>query len=366
MNRPLPGIAAFHGGRLSIDLAALVENWRLLAARAAPAKTAAAVKADAYGLGIEAVVKALGKAGCEIFFVAHLSEATRVRRVLPSAILYVLNGLPLQSAPAYRAIDARPVLGSREEVCEWLRQGNGAPAALHVDTGMNRLGLPPSEVGNLPERFVPCLLMSHFVSSEMPDDPINERQIAAFRAVHEQNPEWPASLCNSSGLFLKVENQIHFDVVRPGYALYGGNPRPGVPNPMREVVRLEARVAQLRTVPAGDSVGYNSQWRAQRDSRIATLSIGYADGYLRSGGGVGAEAGGEALVHGVRCPIAGRISMDLITVDVTDAPPVQRGDWVTLLGGGLDLDEVAGRLKTNGYELLTSLGRRHERLYVGG
>lgn len=359
--------AGIHGGRLTIDLAALAENWRRLAARARPAEAAAVVKADAYGLGIEAVVPALAKAGCRTFFVAHLSEGMRVRDSAPEAVIYVLNGLPPGVAATYHEFALRPVLGSLEEVADWCAEAPaGAPAALHVDTGMNRLGLAASDMAQLPADFTPALLISHFVSSEIGDAPLNARQIAAFEALHKTNPTFPASLCNSSGLFLKVENQIHYDLVRPGYALYGGNPTPGQINPMREVVRLEAKILQLRTIAAGESVGYNSQWTARRPSLIATLSLGYADGYLRSGGGTDQHAGGLAVVHGIRCPIAGRISMDLITLDVTDVPAVKRGDLACVLGGGLALDEVAARLGTNGYEVLTSLGRRHERRYIGG
>ena len=360
-----PVFADLHGGRLTIDLRALAGNWRQLAGRAGPAETAAAVKADAYGLGIEAVVPALLQAGCRSFFVAHFSEALRVRAVAPDAVIYVLNGLPPQGCSAFHTLDLRPVLGSLDEIAEWLAHSpQDAPAALHVDTGLNRLGLSPPEMALLPKNFRPALVMSHFVASEIPGDPINLRQIATFRAVRDMIPDVPASLCNSSGLFLPAGKEITFDMVRPGYALYGGNPTPGAPNPMREVVRLEARLIQLREVESGVSVGYNAQWYARRPSIIATVSLGYADGYLRSGGATAEQVGGKALVNGVECPLAGRISMDLITIDVTDVPGVRRGDWAVLVGGGLALDDVADRLHTNGYEVLTSLGRRHERVYL--
>ncbi len=360
-----PVFADLHGGRLTIDLKALADNWRQLARRAGPAETAAAVKADAYGLGIEAVVPALLNAGCRSFFVAHFSEALRVRALAPDAVIYVLNGLPPHGCSAFHTLDLRPVLGSLDEVAEWLAHSpEDAPAALHVDTGLNRLGLSPPEIALLPKNFRPALVMSHFVSSEIPGDPITLRQIATFRAVREMIPDVPASLCNSSGLFLSALKDIAFDMVRPGYALYGGNPTPGAPNPMREVVTLEARLIQLREVESGVSVGYNAQWHTTRPSLIATVSLGYADGYLRSGGATAQHVGGKAIVNGVECALAGRISMDLITIDVTDAPNVQRGDWAVLVGGRLALDDVAHRLETNGYEILTSLGRRHERVYL--
>jgi alanine racemase len=362
------------GGLLTIDLAALVANWRALAARVGSAETAAVVKADAYGIGIEQAVSALYGAGCRTFFVAHPVEGRRVRAAAPDAVIYVLNGLLPGTAAAYRAHDLRPVLGSLEEIEEWAafcRAGAGRlPAALHVDTGMNRLGLRVEAAVQLAENtellgaFTPSLVMSHLVSAEEPDDPINARQIAAFSHVRERFAGVPASLANSSGIFLP--QAPHFDLVRPGYALYGGNPTPERANPMRPVVQLEARVIQLRWTPDGETVGYNGHWTAQGRRRIATLSVGYADGYLRTASGTNLKAGGEAVVAGVRCPFAGRISMDLITLDVSAVPEgaIQRGDKVTLIGNGLTIDEVGKRAGTIGYEILTSLGRRYHRRYL--
>jgi alanine racemase len=360
---------AGHGALLSIDLDALAANWRLLDSRAGAAECAAVVKADAYGTGIERAVPALSNAGCRTFFVAHLSEARRLRAVAPEAVLYVLNGFPPGAAAAYAAIDARPVLGSLEEVDEW--RAVGGPAALHVDTGMNRLGLTLDEfAGAVAQgRFgnaMPSLVMSHFVSAEENAAPVTARQIAAFAKAHALLPGVPASLCNSSGLFLP-DPPLHA-LARPGYALYGGNPTPGHANPMRPVVRLEAMVMQVREVASGDTIGYNAQWTARRPTRIATLSIGYADGWLRSQSATDDHAGGLALINGRPCPFAGRVSMDLITVDATDLPPgaVKRGDTAVLLGDGITVDDVAVRAGTNGYEILTDLGRRYARHYIGG
>ena len=351
------------GGLLTIDLGALVANWRALGARAGGAECAAVIKADAYGVGIEPAATALGRAGCRTFFVALLSEAARVRAACPAATVYVLNGLPPGTGATFRDLGLRPVLGSAEEIAEW---GEG-PAALHVDTGMNRLGLRPEDVGPLP--FRPALLMTHLVAAEEPENPLNRRQIEAFARVRHAFPGVPASLANSSGIFLDVPA----DLVRPGYALYGGNPTPGRPNPMRPVVRVEARVIQVREAAVGETVGYNGQWTAGRPSRIATISVGYADGYPRSASATDRKAlagtpSGEAIVAGRRCPFAGRVSMDLIAVDVTSLPDgaVRRGDRVTLIGDELDLDEVARRAGTIGYEILTSLGRRYARTYAGG
>lgn len=368
------------GGVLTIDLAALADNWRKLAALASPAECAAVVKADAYGIGLEAAVRALVRAGCRTFFVAHLAEGVRARASAPDATIYVLNGLLPGTGPAYLEESLRPVLGSLPEIEEWAflsrTRGGALPAALHVDTGMNRLGLSLEEAealrtGDALAEFAPTLLMSHFVSSEEPDHALNARQIAILARLHSAFPGVSASLANSSGIFLGPE--AHFDLVRPGYALYGGNPAPGRPNPMRDVVRLEGRIVQVRTVPAGETAGYNAQWTAGDPRRLATISVGYADGYPRAASATDAKTAsgmpaGEAVVGGKRCPLAGRVSMDLITVDVTGARPeaVSRGATVTLIGDGLGLDEVGARAGTIGYEILTSLGRRYARRYVGG
>jgi alanine racemase len=367
------------GGILTVDLRALAQNWRRLRDRAGTAECAAVVKADAYGLGIEAAVPALAAAGCRTFFVAHLGEGARARAGAPDATIYVLNGLLPGSAPTYAEHDLRPVLGSHEEIAEWAAFCRGAggrlAAAVHVDTGMNRLGLRVDEALALVRDPIladleSALVMSHLVSAEEPENPINARQIEAFAAVRGVWPGVRASLANSSGIFLT--QAPHYDLVRPGYALYGGNPTPGRDNPMRPVVRLEARIVQLRSVEAGDRAGYNGQWTAPGPRRLATLSVGYADGYPRAASStdVKRQAGApiaEAIVAGRRCPFAGRVSMDLITIDVSAVPEaeVARGDLVTLIGDDLAIDEVGARAGTIGYEILTSLGRRYARRYVG-
>ncbi len=353
---------------LTVDLAALAANWRLLRDRAAPAECAAVVKADAYGTGIEAAVPALARAGCRTFFVAHVNEAVRVRAVAPEAAIYVLNGLLPGAAQAYAAHRLRPVLGSGPEIADWAafcRSAGRLPAAIHVDTGMNRLGLPPGEAASLAGvpalgDFEPALVMSHLVSAEDPSDPATARQVADFASIAALFPGVPASLSNSSGLFL-AERPFHA-LVRPGYALFGGNPTPGRPNPMRPVIGLEARIVQTRSVRAGERVGYGGRWTAPGPRRLATLSVGYADGVPRAASGTGA-----ALVGGVLCPFAGTVSMDLIVLDVSEAPvgSAERGAPATLVGGALDIDEVGRRAGTIGYEILTGLGRRYARRYVG-
>lgn len=361
-------VPASHGARLTIDLAAIAENWRRLAAEATDAACAAVVKADAYGCGLDAVLPALGAAGCRTFFVAHLGEGIAARRILPDAVIYVLNGLLPGLGPALIAHDLRPVLGSRAELAEWAglseAAGRRLPAALHVDTGMNRLGLPVSEALALSgdpviTRAGIALVMTHLVSAELSGDPVNARQMRAFAEVRAAYPGLPGSFANSSGIFLGA--QAHHDLLRPGYALFGGNPTPWKPNPMRPVVRLEAAIAQVRDVAAGETCGYNGRWRAAEPRRLATLSLGYADGYPRA-----ASGRGMALVGGVRCPILGLISMDLIILDVTDAPEATRGASATLIGDDIDVDAVGRAAGTIGYEILTGLGSRYVRHYVRG
>nr|WP_165301706.1 alanine racemase [Methylorubrum zatmanii] len=352
-----------HGARLTVDLSAVVANWRALGACAPEAECGAVVKADAYGCGLAAVAPALWRAGCRTFFVAHLSEGIAARKILPEAALYVLNGLPPGHAEAFRAHRLRPVLGDTQELAEWAEAMQGAgPAALHVDTGMNRLGLSVAEALALAGDPVIAragidLVMSHLVSAELPDDPLNTRQAADFARVRAAFPQMRASLANSSGTCLA--NDARHDLLRPGYALFGGNPDPGQPNPMRPVVRLEAPILQVRDVEAGATCGYNARWQAPAPRRLATLSLGYADGYPRS-----ASNSGHALVGGVLCPIVGLISMDLIILDVTDATQARHGGTATLIGDSLDIDTVGQAAGTIGYEILTSLGSRYVRNYV--
>ena len=352
-----------HGGRLTVDLSALAANWRRLAALAPGAECGAVIKADAYGTGIDRAGPALWEAGCRSFFVAHLSEGLVARAALPEAALYVLNGLPPGASPAFAEARLRPVLGSLEELSEWAAFSRGRhPAALHVDTGMNRLGLSVPEALALAgdPRIAAAgidLVMSHFVSAERPEDPVNARQIADFRRVREALPTLRGSLANSSGVFL---DGARHDLLRPGYALFGGNPTPGAPNPMDPVVRLDAAIVQVRQVEAGMSAGYNGRWTAPGPRRLATLSLGYADGLPRALSGRG-----HALVDGVACPILGLVSMDLIILDVTDAPAARRGARAVLIGDGLDVDAVGHAAGTIGYEILTSLGSRYVRVYGG-
>jgi alanine racemase len=360
------------GGILTVDLSAIEANWRALGRRIMPSECAAVIKADAYGCGIEPVAAHLARAGCKTFFVADLLEARRARSAAPDAAIYVLNGLLPGTAAAFADLHARPVIGSMVELAEWdafcsAQQWQGG-AALHVDTGMNRLGISANDAAALAPRIRSenhgiTLLMSHLVSSEVQDHPLNERQIALFREVRILYRGITSSLANSSGIFLG--NAAHCDMARPGVALYGVNPTPGRSNPMRPVIELQARIVQVRVVPKGETVGYNAGWTAKRQTRLAVVAVGYADGYLRAAGASDDAPGGDAIVAGKRCPIAGRVSMDLIAIDVTDLPEgsARRGELAKLIGDEISVDDVASAAGTIGYEVLTSLGKRYHRVY---
>jgi len=360
------------GGVLTIDVGAIQSNYRALWARVAPAECAAVVKADAYGCGIEPVVRALAKSSCKTYFVAHLAEARAVRALAPEAAIYTLNGLPNGGAAAFADANVRPVIGSTHELAEWdafcTSSGWRGGAALHFDTGMNRLGIPVDEAAALAQRIKApdhgiTLVMSHFACSETPANTLNNRQIQLFRELRMMFRGITASLANSSGIFLGA--LAHFDMVRPGYALYGGNPTPATTNPMLPVLGLKARIVQVRQVARGETVGYGAAWTAPRPARIAIISVGYADGYLRSASGLDARPGAEMIIGGTRCRVVGRVSMDLLAIDVTAVPEnvARRGEWATLIGNGIDIDGLAAQCGTIGYELMCSTGRRYSRIW---
>ena len=353
---------------LTVDLAAVAENYRLLAQKAASAEAAPAVKADAYGLGMERVAPVLARAGARSFFVAWLGEGIRLRALLPDARIFVLNGVEPGKAAAYPAHRLIPCLDSRDAIEEWLASAAGAPAALHLDTGMSRLGLPPQEWQALAAepallaRLAPVLVMSHLACADEPEDSMSARQRATFlEAVRALGLEGrvPRSLANSSGIFRSVD--FHLEMVRPGAALYGIAPLNGRANPMRQPVRLQAKILQVRRVDRGTTVGYGATHRTTRPSLLATISAGYADGIFRALGNRG-----HACLGAVRVPIVGRVSMDLLTLDVTDAPAalVRRGALVDLIGPGQTVDAVAADAGTIGYEVLTALGSRYPRRYL--
>ncbi|MES2172427.1 MAG: alanine racemase [Pseudomonadota bacterium] len=354
---------------LRIDLGALVANYALIARQVAPAAVAGVVKADAYGLGAAEVSHALLAAGCRHFFVAHLCEATALKPHLPPDIpLYVLNGLPPGAEAACAALGVLPVLNSLAQIDAWAAAartiGYALPGVIQVDTGMSRLGLTPDELAMLrdqPHRLDGIdlqLVMSHLACADEPDDAFNREQRDRFDAIAAQFPGVPHSLDNSGGAM--ASDVGHGDLVRAGIALYGGAPH-GDPNPMQAVIALDAYIVQLRTVPAGAGVGYGLTHRCDRPSHIATLSVGYADGWPRHLSGRG-----SAYIGGVRAPIVGRVSMDSMTIDVTDVADylLYPGAPVELIGPHQTIDAVAAQAGTISYEILTRLGHRYARIYL--
>jgi len=362
------------GGTLTVDLDAVEANWRALARQLVTVECAAVVKANAYGLGLEAVTAKLAKAGCKTFFVADLAEARRARHRAREAAIYVLNGYSPETGSAFAELNAQPVINSTAELAEWdayvaTHNWQGG-AALHVDTGMNRLGISAEEAAALAlrvqhENHGITLLMSHLACAEIADHPLNAEQIRLFRELRMLYHGVPASLANSSGIFLG--DSAHFDMARPGAALYGINPTPGRANPMRGVVELTGRILQVRKVQQGETVGYGAAWTARRASSIAVVALGYANGLLRAASATDCKGGGAAVIAGTRCPIAGNISMDLTCVDITDLADgtVHRGDVATFIGESIPVDEVAASAGTIGYEILTRLGPRCHLVYHG-
>lgn len=350
--------------RITIDLAALAANYTLLRSRAAGAEVAAVVKANAYGLGVGPVAARLTQEGCRTFFVGTLAEGLQLRQLQAAARVFVLNELPAGSASQYQRHQLLPVLNTMEEVRTWAAAGAAAPAALQLDTGMTRAGLSAVDVAalcadhDLRQGLNLVLVMSHLACADEPGHELNRLQLARFEALRKCWPGVPWSIANSAGIFLAPD--FHGDLVRPGIALYGGRPAASGDNPVQEVVRLESRVLQVRQLTHQASVGYGATQALAPPARVATVGIGYADGYPRSLSGRGC-----ALWRGQRAPVAGRVSMDLLTLDVSAAgfADLAAGDWVTLIGNGLALEEVAAAAGTVNYELLTSLSRRADRSY---
>jgi len=357
------------GAVLSIDLDAVAENYRTLRRQLNGVECGAVVKANAYGLGVEQVAPALMGAGCQEFFVAHIDEGIRLRRVLPNTPIHILNGLYEGAEQAFAEYGLIPVLGSLQEMALWKRFciDTPRPCDLHVDTGMLRLGLPPKELAkvadepNLIAGLDIQLVMSHLASADDATSPQNSEQLATFSRVRKIIPQGRASFCNSSGIFLGPE--YHFDLGRPGVALYGANPTPGHANPMQATVSLTARISQVRDADVPEHVGYNATYAVSRPIRVATVPVGYADGVLRS---LSNRSCGFIGDH--RVPLIGRVSMDLITFDVSGVPQdqAQPGQWIEMIGPHHTVDDMARDADTIGYEILTSLGRRYHRVYKGG
>jgi len=353
-------------GVLKINLTAIAFNWERLN-KCTEAECASVVKGNAYGCGIEPIVKALSQTGCRIFFVTNLPEAKRVRAIAPNVTIYVLHGLYSGTAPAFAELNARPVINSMIEMAEWdtfvaSRQWSGG-CAVNVDTGESGVGLSMEEA----IAFAPkvhavnhgiSLLMSHLDNDEKAKYPLNERQIGLFRDLRRAYSGIPSSLANSSGIFLGPK--AHFDLVRAGSALYGVNPTPGLSNPMQPVIELQARIVQVRNLARGKSIAGNIG-PAKQCRRLALVSVGYADGYPYTSANKL-----QVLVGGYRCPVAGEPFMDLLPIDVSDLPDptvARYGEMVTLIGGEIGIDDVAAAARSTGRAVLSHLGNRFHRIY---
>jgi alanine racemase len=372
---PAPAIATGYGGRLSVDLAALRRNWVALDKVSQGALTGAVVKADGYGIGIVPAARALYQAGARFFFVATPDEGITIRNALPEdAHIFILDGLFPGAAPLYVGERLMPVLCSIPMLEEWLQaclaRNEAFPAALHFDTGINRLGFRLNEA-SIVRRMIdqvgysPQMVMSHLACADTPNHEKNRTQLALFTSILAQFPGVPASLANSAATMTGRDN--HFQMVRPGIALYGGRAVAGRRNPMSRVVTLEAPIMQIKDVKTGESVGYGATQTVGRDSKLAIVAIGYADGFFRALSSSNNRPGSKVAIAGHYCPVVGRVSMDMIGVDVTDLPEQPMpGDMVEILGPHISVDDHADVAGTLGYEVLTSLKGRYSRSYVDG
>jgi alanine racemase len=340
-----------HPLRLTIDAKAIQSNWRWLQERAG-VPAGAAVKADGYGLGARETTEALIEAGCRDFFVSTWAEAEALGNLPADVSLVVLHGVGPSDMEAARRLSARPCLNTVEQVARWKEIATGRPCDVMVDTGINRLGLRPTEIGALDGLAIDTL-HSHLACADE-DTAMNEMQLERFRAVTSVVPAKRYSMANSAGICLGSD--YSFDLVRPGLALYGGVPRGEAEDNIRQVARVEAQVVQRRTIPEGESCGYGATFMAKEDTKAAILNIGYADGYLR-----GFSSHGSAFAGEYALPVLGRVSMDLIAVGVDAAPEIKEGDWVEI---DYDLPSASKQSGLSQYELLTTLGSRFERRWV--
>ncbi|MFD1694517.1 alanine racemase [Roseibium aestuarii] len=370
MSLPLPAA----GGVLTIDTDAIAANWlQLKSLLASGTSCAATIKADAYGTGAARTARRLAEAGCETFCVALPAEGIEVRNAVPTARIFILNGLFPGTAELLSANRLIPVLGSMEEIADWAAHCRAAatrhPAAIHVDTGMNRLGLRPDAFAAVmsdaaaTRDFEIVLLMTHLACGSEPEHPMNAHQLARFREATAPYAHIPRSMANSAGVLMGRD--FHFDMARPGISLYGGKALDTVANTMQPVVKIEGRVMTLRDVPAGETVGYAAARTTTRPTRIAMVSAGYADGMHRRAGSTDAEPGGYGFAAGQRVPLFGRISMDMMAFDVTDLPEgtLDRGSLVEILGPNVAASDLASYAQTIDYEYLTGLGKRYARHY---
>ena len=339
--------------RLHLDGAALVSNWHSLDARSGQARAGAAVKADAYGLGVREVVARLRDAGCRDFFVAHWTEAAAIADLVPPDWISVLNGISANDIPSARALGAIPVLNTPEQVALW-RESGGGRCHIMFDSGINRMGIGPEQIADFaPDGIEVDLLLSHLASADT-DSSQNDEQLHRFQSIASTFQATRLSFANSAAIMLGGD--YHFDLTRPGLSLYGGIARAGMDAFIRPVVRLSARVLQVRTVAAGSPIGYNATYICETETRVGTISIGYADGYLRAFSGKGTAAFEREVF-----PVIGRVSMDLVTLNVASCPGIREGDWVDL---EYDLVTTSALTGLSQYEMLTNLGSRFERIWV--
>jgi alanine racemase len=371
---PRPMLKPGATGLVTVDLAEIADNWKSLARLVAPAACGAVVKADAYGLGAARVIPALARAGCTTFFIATPGESEAARARAPNAVIYALDGLLPGAARDFARLGVRPVLSSLGDVETWAAQcresGEKLACGLHIDSGLHRLGLAARDARRLAAdtklrgALDLTLVMSHLASADNPADPKNRDQLLTFETLSALFPGVPRSLAASDGLMLG--KPFHFDVVRPGYALYGGQASAANPAPVHAAVTVSAVILAVSDVAPGETVGYSAAWRAERPSRIATIAAGYADGVPRSASSANGRSGGQVMIAGKYAPLAGRVSMDLITADVTDIDPalVAPGQLATLIGPGLSIEDAGFAAGTIGYEILTRCGTRFERVYV--
>lgn len=345
---------------VTIDLLAIVENYRRLIAQVKPAEVSAVVKADAYGLGAKPVAQALAAAGCKTFFVAHAEEGAALRTVLPAHPIFVLHGYAAAHRELFAEHKLSPVICNIGQLQDWLKSGLRTPYALQLDTGMSRLGLSEADLDTVEGAAAPVLVMSHLASADDPEHAKNEEQLARFKALAGRFPGVHLSLAASGGCFLGAP--FAFDLVRPGIALYGGNPRKSGENPMRGTVTLTAPLVQVRSIDSGDTVGYGATYSASGPRRLGVAALGYADGLMRS-----LSNRGHGVIAGVKCPIVGRVSMDLVTLDVTRVPgdAARAGADVEFIGPHQTVDDLARDAGTLPYEIYTRLGPRIERHYTG-
>lgn len=342
-----------HSPELIVHLAAIRRNWRFLAKKSAPAECAAVVKANAYGLGLIPIAQALWQEGARTFFVALLEEAIELRAILPKARIAVLNGLPEKAEGLFVRHDLLPVINTPEQLKRW---NTIYPYMLQIDTGMNRLGIGLKQMQNI--HGEPYGIMSHLACADRPNHKMNHAQYLAFNRIRKRFPDAKASLANSAGILLK--KCYHYDLTRPGCALYGINPRPGLKNPMENVVTLTAPILEIHTAEEKGAVGYGATAKVKKGAKLATIGFGYADGYLRS-----LSNRTEVAIAGKRCKVVGRVSMDLIVADVShlSESALAKAKSAEIIGPTIPVDKVAKAAGTIGYEIFTRLGNRLNRRY---